>query len=249
MTMRLNVIGCGDAFGSGGRGNTCFVVEAGGTTVALDFGATALVDLKRKDYDPKRIDAIVLTHLHGDHFGGIPFLMLDYQFDSRRDEPLTIIGPLGTRERLIAAQEVFFPGTSTIPWRFPFRVVDLPCEKRHRFRDLDITTREVIHPSGAPATGVRLKQGGRVLAYSGDTSWTETLVDLARGADLFVVDCHDVTDVHAPHLDLPTLAENRDRLEAARIMVTHMGGAMLDRIDEARRLGFLIADDGMSVDV
>ena len=96
---------------------------------------------------------------------------------------------------------------------------------------------------------MRLRHDGRLLAYSGDTSWTDTLIELARGADLFVVDCHDAQGSHAPHLDLPTLAANRDRLDARRIMVTHMGGAMIERVDEARRLGFLIADDGMSLDV
>lgn len=247
--MRLTIIGCGDAFGSGGRGNTCFLVDAGDTRLALDFGATALVEMKRKGYGPNDLDAIVLTHLHGDHFGGVPFLLLDCQFDSRRERPLTIIGPVGTRDRIWAAQEIFFPGTSKIAWRFELRIEELPCGARHAFRDLDMVSREVVHPSGAPATGVRLSHGGRVLAYSGDTSWTDTLIELARGADLFVVDCHDARDIHAPHLDFATLAANRDRLDARRIMVTHMGGAMIERVDEARRLGFLIADDGMSLDV
>lgn len=247
--MRLTIIGCGDAFGSGGRGNTCFWVEAGETTITLDFGATALVDMKRRGFDPKRIDAIVLTHLHGDHFGGVPFLMLDYQFDSCRTAPLTIVGPVGTQERLRLAQEVFFPGTSTIQWGFPLHIVELPCGTPHRFRDVGIDTSEVVHPSGAPATGVRLSHDGRVLAFSGDTTWTEALVDIARGADLFVVDCHDLGSTHAPHLDFPTLRANHRRLDARRIMITHLGSAMLGRMDEARSEGFLIADDGMSIEV
>jgi len=72
--MRLTVVGCGDAFGSGGRGNACFLVESGTVTLALDFGATALVGLRRLGLDPNRLDAVVLSHLHGDHFGGLPFL-------------------------------------------------------------------------------------------------------------------------------------------------------------------------------
>ena len=134
-------------------------------------------------------------------------------------------------------------------WRFDLRIEELPCGSPHRFGDIAIDSREVVHPSGAPATGVRLHHGGRILAYSGDTSWTDTLVELARGADLFVVDCHDAADIHAPHLDFPTLAANRDRLDAKRIMVTHLGDAMIERVDAARRLGFLIADDGMSLDL
>src|SRR5690349_7987837 len=109
--MRLTVVGCGDAFGSGGRANTCFWIESGDITVALDFGATSLVALKRLSLPPSRIDLVVLSHLHGDHFGGLPFLLLDGHFEGRRDKPLTIIGPVGTAERLRAAAEIFFPGS------------------------------------------------------------------------------------------------------------------------------------------
>src|SRR5262245_37966991 len=104
-TMQLTVVGCGDAFGSGGRFNSCYLVESGGKTLALDFGASTMVALKQRGISPNTIDAVVLSHLHGDHFGGLPFLMLDSQFDSRRDKPLTIIGPIGTSERLPALIE------------------------------------------------------------------------------------------------------------------------------------------------
>ena len=249
MSMRLTVIGCGDAFGSGGRANACFWIEAGDTTVALDFGATSLVEIKRRGLDPGRLDAIVISHLHGDHFGGLPFLLLDYQFDSRRTRPLTVIGPNGTRERIAKAQEVFFPGSSTLDWRFALTVADLTCGVDQRLADLTIASREVIHPSGAPATGVRLTGAGRTLAYSGDTSWTEALVDLARGADLMIIDCHDIDEDPAPHLDWPTLASQRGRLASKRIMLTHMSAAMLARMDAAEAAGFLLAYDGLAIEI
>src|SRR5919206_4363778 len=154
--MRLTIVGCGDAFGSGGRANTCFWIEAKASTIALDFGATSLVALKRMSLDPNRLDGIMLSHLHGDHFGALPFLLLDAQFDSRRERPLTIVGPVGLRERLTAAQEVFFPGSSKNRWRFPFDVVDLPCGTPYRVAGLELVTFEVIHPSGAPATALRV---------------------------------------------------------------------------------------------
>src|SRR3954468_12928750 len=120
--MRLTIVGCGDAFGSGGRANTCFWIETRGSTIALDFGATSLVALKRMQLDPNRLEAVILSHLHGDHFGALPFLLLDAQFDSRREKPLTILGPVGTADRLKAAMEVFFPGSSSNKWRFPLQV-------------------------------------------------------------------------------------------------------------------------------
>lgn len=125
--MRLTIVGSGDAFGCGGRANTCFLLETGEATVAVDFGATSLVEMQRRGLDPRAIDLIVLSHLHGDHFGGIPFLLLFRQFACDQARPLTIVGPVGTRERLLAASEVFFPGSSKIAWKFGLGVVDLPC--------------------------------------------------------------------------------------------------------------------------
>jgi len=247
--MRLTVVGCGDAFGSGGRGNACFWIESGGVTVALDFGATALVGARRLGLDPNRIDAVVVSHLHGDHFGGLPFLLLDGHFDSRRETPLTIIGPVGAAERLRAALEVFYPGLSGLDWRFPLDVVHLPCGVRHRFAHLAIETAAVVHPSGAPATAVRMADGTRTLAYSGDTGWTDALVEVARGADFFITECTSFDRPLANHLDFTTIAANRARFEAARVMLTHMGAAVLDHLAEIEAKGYLAAYDGLIVHI
>lgn len=243
--MRLRVIGCGDAFGSGGRSNTCFWVECGETRVALDFGATALVELKRAGLDHEDLDVIVISHLHGDHFGGLPFLLLDAQFDRERSRPLTIVGPVGTKKRINAALEVFFPGSSKIAWRFPFKIVDLPCRKHYQYADLAIESLEVVHPSGAPATAVRVRCGSKLLAFSGDTAWTETLFDVAEGADLFIVECFMPDGDPYGHGALETLEAQRHNFATDHIMLTHMSPAMLGRIDEARARGFLVAHDGL----
>jgi ribonuclease BN (tRNA processing enzyme) len=247
--MRLTVVGSGDAFGSGGRANTCFWIESGDVTLALDFGATSLVALKRLGLDPSRIDLVMLSHLHGDHFGGLPFLLLDGQFDGQRHKPLTIAGPVGTSERLNAAMEVFFPGSSRNKWRYALNVVDLPCLAPYRFAHLHIETREVIHPSGAPSTGVRVADGRRMLAYSGDTTWTDALTDIAKGADLFMVECYKMAGPLKNHLDFATIDANRTRLETQRIMLTHMTDAVLSHLPEIEAKGYLTAHDGLVLDV
>ena len=247
--MRLRIIGCGDAFGSGGRANTCFWVECGPATVALDFGATSLVELKRAELDHEQLDAIILSHLHGDHFGGVPFLLLDAQFARKRERPLTIIGPVGTEARIVAALDVFFPGCSSFDWRFPLTFVDLPCRNAHRFSGTEVESIEVVHPSGAPATGVRLRCGDKLLAFSGDTAWTDALFDIAAGADLFIVECFMPDGAPYGHGALETLEAHRGQFRTDHIMLTHMSPAMLGRIDEARARGFLVADDGLVYDL
>jgi ribonuclease BN (tRNA processing enzyme) len=247
--MRLTVIGCSDAFGSGGRFNTCFMVQGATSTVLLDCGASTPVALKVRGVDFNSIDGIVLSHLHGDHFGAIPFLMLESQFHLRRERPLTIVGPPGTRERVIAAMEVFFPASSKNEWRFPFTIGEIKPGIPDEVLGFSVRTTEVVHYSGAPSTAVRLMQGGKALSYSGDTEWTDALLPIADGADLFIVECYDYDRYLPGHTNFTTIMEKRALLKAKRVMVTHMNPTMLARQDEARAAGLIVAEDGLALDV
>jgi ribonuclease BN (tRNA processing enzyme) len=249
MTMRLTVLGSGDAFGSGGRFNTCFMVETQDRMILVDFGATSLVALRARGLDPNAIDAIILSHLHGDHFGGLPFLLLDAQFLSRRDRPLMVAGPPGSRDRIAAALEVFFPRASGTTWRFPWEVVEIVPGASRKVLGLAVTTAEVIHPSGAPSTALRLSDGTTVLAYSGDTEWTDALIPIADGADLFIIECYEHARTVTGHISWGVLKARLGDLRARRIMITHMNPSMLGHIDEVKRAGLMVAEDGLVVDV
>src|SRR5215831_10091708 len=125
LTMRLTIVGSGDAFGSGGRFHTCFWIETAKATLLIDCGASSPVALKRRGLDFARVDGVVLSHLHGDHFGGLPFLLLDAQLVTRRERPLLIAGPPGTQARIEAALEVLFPRAATNQWRFALEFVEI----------------------------------------------------------------------------------------------------------------------------
>jgi ribonuclease BN (tRNA processing enzyme) len=247
--MRLTIIGSGDAFGSGGRFNTCFLIEALEKKVLLDFGASSLVAMKSRQIDPNAIDGIFLSHLHGDHFGGLPFLLLDFQFLARRERPITISGPPGTRERLNGAMEVFFPGSSKTKWRFALEVSEVTPNIPDEFLGLAVTTTEVVHFSGAPSTAVRLSDGRKTLAYSGDTQWTDALFKVADGADLFITECYDYERDLSGHINWATLLAKLPQFKARKIMLTHMNPSMLAKRDEAHAAGILVAEDGLVEDV
>ena len=122
--MRLTILGSGDAFGSGGRFNTCFLIEFGssgpaGRKILLDCGASSLVAMRARGLDPNLIEGVILSHLHGDHFGALPFLLLDAQHASHRTHPFTIAGPPGTRTRVEGLVEAMFPRAWATKWRFP----------------------------------------------------------------------------------------------------------------------------------
>ena len=247
--MRLTIIGCGDAFGSGGRFNTCFMIESGGRTILLDCGASSLVALKARKIDLNIIDGVILSHLHGDHFGALPFFLLDAQFRSRRIRPFTIVGPPGTRERLDAACEVFFPKSSKTVWKYPLGIHVITPGMPDEVLGFAVRTTQVIHQSGAPSTAVRLMQDGKVLSYSGDTEWTDALIPVADGADLFLVECYDYSHDLGGHMNFAELKQKRPQFRAKRVMLTHMNPTMLAHLDEARTEGFAVAEDGLVVEL
>lgn len=247
--MRLTIVGSGDAFGSGGRFNTCFHLAAGDRRFLIDCGATTHTALRVRGIDPNTIDAIILSHLHGDHFGGIPFLLIDAQYLSRRERPLLLAGPPGTSERINAALEVFFAGSSKAKYRFPWSVTEIPVGVPTEVLGLTVVTAEMIHFSGAPSTALRISDRTKTFAYSGDTQWTEALLPIAAGADLFVVECYDYERELTGHINWKTVKQRFADLEARRVMITHMNPTMLAKLDEARAAGVLVAEDGLVLDL
>jgi ribonuclease BN (tRNA processing enzyme) len=152
MAVTVTFAGCGDAFGSGGRFQACIHLrpDIGQAPVLLDCGATSLTALRQAGLDPGEIAAVFVSHLHGDHFGGLPFLILDGQF-SGRAAPLLIVGPPGTAERLTTAMECLFPGSSRVRRRFDVTVAELPPGGTQTVAGVTARAWEAAHPSGAPA--------------------------------------------------------------------------------------------------
>jgi len=241
MSVELRFIGSGDAFGSGGRFQACLMLSGGGENILIDCGATSLTAMKRSGVDPSSIAAVLISHLHGDHFGGLPFLILDGQF-SRRESPLVIAGPPSIEERTTAGMEVLFPGSSKIARRFDVTFSELPEREPTEIGPAVVTAIPVEHASGAASYGLRVEYGGKVIAYSGDTEWTDTLIELARGADVFVCEAYSFDKPMKFHLAYETLRQNLHRLECDRVVITHLHQSTLDRQDE---IELQVAHDGL----
>ncbi|MDI1347376.1 MAG: MBL fold metallo-hydrolase [Pseudolabrys sp.] len=245
--MNLTIIGCGDAFGSGGRYNTCFMLETAKATLLVDCGASTMTALNAQKIDTNRIDAVVLSHLHGDHFGGLPFLLLHAQFLAKREKPMTIAGPPGTRERVDTLLEACFPKSKTgIKWRFVWDVVEIPVGVTTDILGHSVLSAEVVHQSGAPSTALRVSDGAKLFAYSGDTEWTDALIGVARDADLFICECYAYAGSKMTgHMSWEILKPRLGELRARRTMLTHMNDTMLAQVGEARAAGVLVAEDGL----
>jgi ribonuclease BN (tRNA processing enzyme) len=167
--MRIKFLGSGDAFGSGGRMNACFFVDRGEDSFLIDCGASSMIAIRQFDVDPNTIGTILLSHLHGDHFGGLPFFILDGQMVSRRTRPLVIVGPQGLRTRLDALMDAMFPGSSQVERKFAIELVELKPEvpAMAGSRGPTVTGYPVVHPSGTPSLALRIECDGKVIAYTG----------------------------------------------------------------------------------
>lgn len=244
--MRVTTVGSGDAFGSGGRFQTCIALAAASAaapSVLLDCGASSLTALRQQQIDPNQIEAVLVSHLHGDHFGGLPFLVLDGQFRGRTYD-LTVFGPPGTGTRLEQAMEVLFPGSSSVQRRFAVHVVEHVDRLSRELGLLHVTAYGVRHASGAPAYALRVDGPDASVAYSGDTEWTDALLDAADNVDLFLCEGYSRGPVRW-HLDLDTLARHRDQLTCRRLVLTHLSASALD----SDLSDWEVTHDGWSLDL
>lgn len=244
--MHVIIAGSGDAFGSGGRFQTCIALAddaAGQPHTLLDCGATSLTALRQQHLDPNVISTIVITHLHGDHFGGLPFLILDGQFRHRTAD-LTVAGPPGTGDRLARAMETLFPGSATVRRRFTVHVTEHRDRQASQLGTLRVTPFQVLHASGAPSYAVRIDTPAASVAYSGDTEWTDALLEAADGADLFLCEGYSPRPIRW-HLDLGTLARHRSQLSCRRLMLTHLSPAAL----ASDLAAWQVASDGLGLDL
>ena len=192
------------------------------------------------------IQTVLISHLHGDHFGGLPFLLLDAQFVSRRTTPLTIAGPPSLSMRLQALRQTMFPGSTESDLGFPLEIIELEPQLTAEVNGVSVTPYPVRHPAGAPSYALRCQIGRSALCYSGDTEWVPVLIEAARGADVFIAECYTFDRQVPFHTSWVSLRASVPEIEAKRVLLTHMSTDMLEpiAIDGAER-----AEDGMVLEI
>lgn len=243
--MRIQFIGSGDAFGSGGRFNTCFHVVSERENFLIDCGATSLVALKRLGVDRNAIGTILITHFHLDHFGGVPFFIIDAQLVARRRTPLHLVGPPGLREWLARLMAASFPGERELPFPLTFQEVEIGHV--NEIGGLRVKPFQMRHDDRVgPCLGYRIEIEGKTIAYSGDTEWTEALLQVGRGADLFICESYTFEKPVRLHLSLRQIEPHLATIGAKQLILTHMADDMLLHLAD---MSYDTAEDGKIVEL
>jgi len=221
--LRLRVLGSGDAFNSSGALHSCYLLEGDSGTLLLECGPSTLAGMKRDGIATDLPDAVLISHLHGDHFGGIPFLLLEYKYKSPRTRPLIIAGPPTTEARVRDLYAALYADLYERPVGFALDYQALVPGTSVRLAGFDIEAFEVPHSAVPVCLGYRITGSGASILFSGDSAWTDEFVRRSRHTDLFLCECCSV-DPEAPvHVSFRDIVAHRSELGCKRLLLTHLG--------------------------
>ncbi|HVM60234.1 MAG TPA: MBL fold metallo-hydrolase [Verrucomicrobiae bacterium] len=244
--MRVTTLGTADAFGAAGRFHSAVVVRSGNVTALVDCGPCILPALYRSNIAAGDIDFILVTHLHGDHVGGVPMLLLDYQYLSCRKRPLTIVGSALCRAHLEALTELMYAEVAKKRRRFPVVFKTIRPGHPISIRGMRIRAYRMQHIDREPCLGYRIEHRGKILAITGDTTWCDSIPAMSHGADLLLAECTDFDQRTPVHTSYTLLREHQAELGAKRIVLTHVGADLLKNRAKVRHH---IARDGERFDL
>ena len=246
MSVTVTFVGSGDAFGAGGRFQTCILVDAPGTRFVIDFGASSLIALNKMGINHNSIDTIILTHIHGDHCGGIPFMLMDAMLGAKRQRPLTIVGPRETEKKLDLINEVMMPGIRSMTPKFELKYLEIDVMSPTTVGSLSIVSYPAQHTAETNPTSIRIIVAGKVISYTGDSAWTRYTPEVAEGADLFICECYFYGKPVRYHMNYPDIKKHQSKLKAKRTVLTHFSREMIlhkDNVPEET------AYDGLAIEL
>jgi ribonuclease BN (tRNA processing enzyme) len=192
------------------------------------------------------LDAIILSHLHGDHFGGIPFFFIEYLYLKPRDYPLIIAGPTGTEERVRELYAIMY-GSGKTTVEFPWvNFVILQPEQPQRVAGVEVLSFRVPHQTHDISLGLKVAYQGKQILFSGDSLWTDAFIEQAKGVDLFLCECSFFQEQPGMHVNYRILEANLSRLQCKKLVLTHLGEDMLAR---RHQLAMTVAEDGMMIEI
>jgi ribonuclease BN (tRNA processing enzyme) len=243
-SIKVVFLGTGDAFSCGGRGQAAYLIESPKSSLLLDCGSTMLASLRRFNLPAAPIDTIFISHFHGDHIAGLPFLFLHYLYIEPRSKPLRIVGPPGVEKKVLKLFASMYADTAAEPIPYSLEFIEAKPGEPISSNGIRILPFPVPHQEKPPSFGCEINVDGRKIVYTGDTGWTEELVQHSQNADLLICECSYFESSTDTHLNYRQIMQNLERFGAKRIVLTHLGEEVLEKLQEVE---LETAYDGLSI--
>ncbi len=219
---RLTVVGSGTVVPEGDRGGSSSFLEGDAVRLLVDCGPGAVGSMARHGVPWERLTHLAITHFHGDHVGDLPglFFALKHAVRPGREEPLTVLGPVGTRRLFEGLSDVL--GGYLLDPGFPVEIRELePGEEAALRPGVALTTRKTPHTDESLA--FRLEAPSAAVGWTGDTGPAPELGAFFRGTDLLLAECSLPEDeVGANHLSPPGVAEIAAAARPGLLLLTHV---------------------------
>ena len=243
----LTILGTGDAFASGGRAQAGYLLEANGKRILLEAGPGLLPEMKRHGIEADSLDAIIISHLHGDHFCGLPFLFLEFMWERPPKHPVIIAGPKNLEKRTWTLMRTMFSRFDLKQLQSKVKWVVLDPGKSVKIAGLKLSTIRSPHTTPDVSLSLKIVVNGKTFVFSGDTGWNDELVDFSAGANLLLCECTYFESNHLRfHINYPELRRNLERFSVKRMILTHLGRETINHAPEIEiEMGF----DGMKLEI
>jgi ribonuclease BN (tRNA processing enzyme) len=222
MALKLTFLGSGNAFAAGGRYWSSFLANK---RYLFDAPPTLLPHLKRMGLPLTDIEVVFISHFHGDHFMGLPFLFLEYVYLTERRDDLFIVGPPGVEQKIEEfARQCYHNVTRDSGYRR--RYLEAQPDADQFVNEIGFQAFPMNHVRGElECFGYRVHVGGKTVAYTGDTMFCDEIFQLADGADVLVLDCTYSQGSGPEHMGIDDLRVIRSRVAPeTAIVLTHTNG-------------------------
>jgi ribonuclease Z len=217
--IELQFLGSGNAFASG-RSYGSFLVDG---RILFETPPTTLPALREMGKPLEDIQYIFISHFHGDHCFGLPFIFLNHYFITKRDKPLVIIGPKGVKKLSHTLIDLAFPDTRRrYSLRFPVEFLEVSPGKEYSLPGMTFKVFKMSHGK-ISNLGISLVYKHRRLAYCGDTGPCPSLLKLLHNADIGVIEMSSIDDDYPFHLNRQNVLEIRKQIPSkTSLILTHL---------------------------
>jgi len=215
--MKLLFLGVGEACDSD-HGNTSISLRTAGASILLDCGFSAAHGYFKFHDDPDELDHVWISHFHGDHFFGLPLLLLRF-FEMGRTKPLTFVGHTELEDKVFLAMETAYPGFFA-KLTFPVQYQTIQPEIPFQLNGLSGQAAATEHSQ--PNLGLMLDDGSRRLYYSGDGRPTMATEAIAQGCDLIVHEAFKIENTIAGHGSIKGCLDFASSVKAKRLALVHI---------------------------